>query len=140
MNEPDEAIRTELAAVVASLHVQPGLRRHLLLCCDQTEPKCCTKEVGLASWNFLKTRLKQLGLDGAGGVYRSKVNCLRICMHGPIMLVYPDGTWYHSCTPDVIEEIIQKHVMGGEVVEKYLFARQPLDGRQAGSQPNSPPT
>src|SRR5476649_722213 len=72
-------------------------RRHILLCCDQTTPKCCDKERGLAAWEFLKRRLKELGLSEQGGILRTKANCLRICEGGPIAVVYPEGAWYGQC-------------------------------------------
>ena len=99
-------------------------RRHIFLCADQTEPNCCAKEAGLEAWEFLKRRLAELNLAGPEPlVYRSKVNCLRICARGPIAVVYPDGVWYCSCTPEVLERIIQEHLIKGSVVEEYCFAR-----------------
>jgi (2Fe-2S) ferredoxin len=102
------------------------VQRHVFLCCDQTEPKCATKERSLESWEFLKRRLKELNLVGTGGIYRTKANCFRICARGPIAVVYPEGTWYHSCTPTVLERIIQEHLIGGRPVEEYTILAQPL--------------
>jgi (2Fe-2S) ferredoxin len=101
-----------------------SIARHIFICAEPQKGECCSPAVGQASWKFLKKRLKQLGLDGprtanGGGVARTKADCLRICHAGPIAVVWPEGVWYHSCTEDVLEQIIQEHLIGGRPVEQF---------------------
>jgi (2Fe-2S) ferredoxin len=95
------------------------IKKHIFICCDAKDDKCVKREEGEKAWSYLKKRLAELDLAGKGGVQRTKADCFRICSKGPLMVVYPDGVWYHSCTPKVIEEILQEHIINDKPVKKY---------------------
>ncbi len=122
--------RTTLSNFVESLELRK-VHRHIFICADPTTPNCCSKQTSLDSWQYLKKRLKELKLDSPQDnrpscILRTKANCLRVCCDGPILVIYPDGVWYRQATPEVIERIVQEHLIGNKVVTEYAFLIHPL--------------
>ena len=130
MGEPSQ----DLAAVAVKLKIG-AFHRHVFLCIGDA---CCTSECGHEAWEALKRELKDRNLslsEGPAACYRTKVQCLRVCAGGPIMVVYPDGTWYRGMTADRIPRFVQEHLIDNRPIEEWIFARNPLPNMGVSSEP-----
>ena len=129
-----------LEAISESLSI-PRVKHHIIMCADQSNPRCAPSEETNELWRYLKARLKEAGLSsapphwqgdmtiepdeveaGTGRVLRTKADCLRICEQGAIAVVYPDGTWYAGLNKERIDRIIDEHLSEGRPVEEISFA------------------
>src|SRR5581483_7666766 len=120
--------KKQLEQVASKLGIG-AYRRHVLLCMG---PTCCSPDEGLAAWEALKQQLKEQHLlSGANACYRSKVGCLRICCHGPTLVVYPEGTWYHGMNSERIPRFVQEHLRDGKPIKDWIFAGNPLQNEEA---------
>ena len=105
------------------------ISHHLLLCVMSQKEACCDSPSGLKTWDKLKTLLKKFDLEdpkrSGGIVLRSKVDCLRICKNGPILLIWPDGIWYGGVTTERMEVILYEHIMRGNPCSDWIIKKTP---------------
>ena len=98
------------------------VRRHIFLCNDTKKCNCASESQMKASWKHLKKRLREIGEPARSGIMYSRTHCMDICTGGPVAVVYPEGTWYGGCDEKALEEIIQRHLLEGKIVPRYVIA------------------
>ncbi len=97
--------------------------RHLFVCLNQRAngEACCADHDAQAAFDHCKARVKQLGLAGKGGVRVNKAGCLDRCAGGPVAVVYPEAVWYSWVDQRDLDEIVERHLRDGEVVERLVL-------------------
>lgn len=100
---------------------KPYYQHHVFFCLNSREPgerTCCAAKGAQAAQEHAKRRIKELKLSGPGQVRINKAGCLDRCEEGPVVVVYPEGTWYTYVDTQDIDEIIDSHLVDGKVVER----------------------
>lgn len=95
-------------------------KKHVFFCLNQREDgrPCCAERGAQAAQEHAKRRIKQLDMNGHGKIRINKAACLDRCEEGPVLVVYPQGTWYTYVDQSDIDEIIDVDLLGGGVVER----------------------
>jgi len=102
-------------------------RHHLFFCCNQRDAgeACCANHDAERLMHYLRDRVAELGLKGPGGVRVNKAGCLARCDLGPVVVVYPDETWYTYLDESDLDEILSEHLIGGRKVTRLMLPDQP---------------
>lgn len=99
--------------------------RHVFFCCNQRDAgadrPCCAGFDAIDARAYAKQKLKALGLTGEGKVRINQAGCLDRCEEGPVLVIYPEGVWYTYVDTEDVDEIIERHVIGGEVVQRLTI-------------------
>lgn len=95
-------------------------KHHVFFCTNQRDAgeSCCNNLGGTTAFAYAKDRIGALKKNGAGAIRINKAGCLGRCDQGPVLVVYPEETWYNYVDNEDVEEIIQEHLINGNVVER----------------------
>lgn len=99
---------------------KPYFEQHVFICMNQRDDgrPCCADKGAQAAQKHAKRRIKELDLNGQGKIRINQAGCLDRCEEGPVLVIYPQGTWYTYVDNDDIDEIIDVHLVGGKIVER----------------------
>lgn len=95
-------------------------QHHVFFCCNQRSPgdTCCNDHKAAEMQAYAKDRIRALGLKGRGKIRINKAGCLDRCDEGPVLVVYPDAVWYTYIDKEDLDEIIESHLVKGQIVER----------------------
>jgi (2Fe-2S) ferredoxin len=128
-----EAHKGKTLPEIAKLYGVGQYALHFLLC---TGPDCCTEEAGQAAWNALKSKSRELDPRlSEAKLYRTRVDCLRMCQDGPIAVCYPQGLWFRGVTAERVNDVIDHLVSGSAAPHPLAFAANPLGEPNGGRKP-----